>query len=291
MAYQANDSTVLLHQALGYTGSVITGTIVDKNDLIGRRQGGERCERIGDQRLKVLSLVMAGEEERELLQWHLPQLPSRLHSANDSSDGPSTNRAGQPSHTCVDCCTWDSLAADHRIRGTPSRRWIRRRPELIPIVGIGAGDPWAMGFLHARNLCRLPPWLHVDPLGARIAWRTHHGQHRPRSTHQAPRNPCRRPAGTCYRATRCRPRRPTPRPTSCRRRHGVWTNDLARLGRMGPGRLRWNCGAPLLALGADPREDRAWSDPRRACGGVEAAVWHPDPHRCGACLRSRALGS
>ena len=63
MAHQANNSTVPLHQALGHTSSVITGTIVNKNDLIGRRKGGECGERIGDKRLKVLSLVMAGEEE------------------------------------------------------------------------------------------------------------------------------------------------------------------------------------------------------------------------------------
>jgi hypothetical protein len=49
VAHQANNSAVLLHQALGYAGSVITGTIVDKNDLIGRRKGGERRERIGNQ--------------------------------------------------------------------------------------------------------------------------------------------------------------------------------------------------------------------------------------------------
>jgi hypothetical protein len=52
-----------LHKALRHTSSVITGTIVNKNDLIGRRKGGECGERIGDKRLKVLGLVMAGEEE------------------------------------------------------------------------------------------------------------------------------------------------------------------------------------------------------------------------------------
>jgi hypothetical protein len=63
VAHQANDPTVPLYQPLGHASSVITGAIVNKNDLIGRRKGGECRERISDQRLKVLSLVMAGEEE------------------------------------------------------------------------------------------------------------------------------------------------------------------------------------------------------------------------------------
>jgi hypothetical protein len=64
---QPNGSTVSLNDALSHGSRAIEGTIVNKNDLIGRRKGGECRERIGDQRLKVLSLVMAGEEERELL--------------------------------------------------------------------------------------------------------------------------------------------------------------------------------------------------------------------------------
>jgi hypothetical protein len=59
---------VPLHEALGHASGVITGTVVNKNDLVGRGKGGERRECISDQRLKVLSLVVAGEEERELLQ-------------------------------------------------------------------------------------------------------------------------------------------------------------------------------------------------------------------------------
>ncbi len=67
MAHQANDPTVPLHEALGHISSAIARTVVNKNDLIGRRKGGECRKRIGDQRLKIFSLVMAGEEERELL--------------------------------------------------------------------------------------------------------------------------------------------------------------------------------------------------------------------------------
>jgi hypothetical protein len=127
-------------EIVGVTEPLVPGSLVEARiigigrEVMGLRKDGSQVPlelgvsemRIGDQRLKVLSLVMAGEEERELLQWHLPQPPSRLHSADDFSDGPSTNRAGQPPHTCADCCARDSLAGDHRIRGAPSRRRICR---------------------------------------------------------------------------------------------------------------------------------------------------------------------
>jgi hypothetical protein len=67
VADQANNSTVLPNQALCYTSSVILGTIVNKNDLIGRRKGRECGKRIGNERIEVLGLVVAREEERELL--------------------------------------------------------------------------------------------------------------------------------------------------------------------------------------------------------------------------------
>jgi hypothetical protein len=63
VAHQANNSTVPLHKALGHTRSAITRAIVNKYDLIRSRKGGEGGERIGNKRLKVLSLVVAGEEE------------------------------------------------------------------------------------------------------------------------------------------------------------------------------------------------------------------------------------
>lgn len=63
MAHQANGSAIPLDQALGHAAGVITRTIVNENDLIGSRKGGERRERISNQRLKVISLVVAGEEE------------------------------------------------------------------------------------------------------------------------------------------------------------------------------------------------------------------------------------
>lgn len=58
---------MLPYQALCYSSSVITGAIIDENDLIGRRKRRECGKRIGDKRLKVLGLVVAREEERELL--------------------------------------------------------------------------------------------------------------------------------------------------------------------------------------------------------------------------------
>ena len=148
-----------------------------------------------------------------------------------------------------------------------------------------------MGFLQPRNLRRLSPWLHVDPLGARIVWRTCHRQHRPRGADQTPCDSRRRPAGVCDCAPRRRPRCSTSRPTTRRDCNRRWANDLARLGRLGAGGLYWNCSAPLLALGADPRQDRARRDPRRTRCGAETTVRHFDPHRCSTRLRSSANGT
>jgi hypothetical protein len=58
---------MLPNQALCYTGSVVLGTIVNENDLKGCRKGRECGKRIGNERIEVLGLVVAREEERELL--------------------------------------------------------------------------------------------------------------------------------------------------------------------------------------------------------------------------------
>jgi len=63
VAYQAYDSTVSLYKALGYTSGVIARTIVNENDLVRGGKSGERRERIGNERLKVVGLVVAREEE------------------------------------------------------------------------------------------------------------------------------------------------------------------------------------------------------------------------------------
>jgi hypothetical protein len=63
VANQAHDTAMLLNQALGDAASVVTRAIVNENDLIGRREGGEGRERLGDQPLKVLLLVVAREEK------------------------------------------------------------------------------------------------------------------------------------------------------------------------------------------------------------------------------------
>jgi hypothetical protein len=58
---------VPLYEALSNASSVIARTIVNENDLIGGGKSGECRERIGNERLKVVGLVVAREEERELL--------------------------------------------------------------------------------------------------------------------------------------------------------------------------------------------------------------------------------
>lgn len=51
VAYQTNDLAMLLDDSAGHRSSVVAGTIVNKNDLIGCCKRGERGERIGDQPL------------------------------------------------------------------------------------------------------------------------------------------------------------------------------------------------------------------------------------------------
>ena len=52
-----------LYEALSYTSGVIARTIVNENDLIGGGKSGECRERIGNERFKVVGLVVAREEE------------------------------------------------------------------------------------------------------------------------------------------------------------------------------------------------------------------------------------
>jgi hypothetical protein len=54
---------VSLYEALGYASGVIARTIVNENDLISGGKSGECRERIGNQRFKVVGLVVAREEE------------------------------------------------------------------------------------------------------------------------------------------------------------------------------------------------------------------------------------
>jgi len=48
VADQADNLAMLPYQAFCYTSSVITGAIINENDLIGCREGRKRGERIGD---------------------------------------------------------------------------------------------------------------------------------------------------------------------------------------------------------------------------------------------------
>jgi hypothetical protein len=63
VSHQAHDPAMLLNQARGDAASVVTRPIVNENDLIGCREGGEGRERLGDQPLKVFGLVVAREEK------------------------------------------------------------------------------------------------------------------------------------------------------------------------------------------------------------------------------------
>jgi hypothetical protein len=48
VAHQPHDAAVLLDKTLSDVGRVITGTVINKNDLIDRGKGRECHKRIGD---------------------------------------------------------------------------------------------------------------------------------------------------------------------------------------------------------------------------------------------------